>query len=80
MKIKGFSWVGIASDDFSRTFAFFTEILGLSVATLGDDQAILAVAPGQHSKSSDATDEESRSIVIPRLRSKSKMSKPQRPR
>jgi len=47
MKIKGFSWVGIASDDFSRTFAFFTEVLGLSVATLGDDQAILSVAPGQ---------------------------------
>ena len=47
MKVKGFSWVGVASDDFPRTLAFFTEVLGLTVETCGDDQALLSVAAGQ---------------------------------
>jgi len=47
MRVKGFSWVGVASDDFPRTLAFFTEVLGLTVEASGDDQALLNVAPGQ---------------------------------
>lgn len=47
MKVKGFSWVGVASDDFPRTLAFFTEVLGLTVEACGDDQALLNVAAGQ---------------------------------
>ena len=47
MKVKGFSWVGVASDDFHRSLAFFTDVLGLTVEAAGDDQALLNVAPGQ---------------------------------
>jgi catechol 2,3-dioxygenase-like lactoylglutathione lyase family enzyme len=47
MKVKGFSWVGVASDDFPRTLAFFTDVLGLGVDDVGDDQALLSVGPGQ---------------------------------
>ena len=47
MRVTGFSWVGVASDDFPRTLAFFTQVLGLTVDTLAEDQAILEVAPGQ---------------------------------
>ncbi len=47
MKVKGFSWVGVASDDFARSLAFFTQVLGLSIETLAENQAILSVAPGQ---------------------------------
>ena len=47
MKVKGFSWVGVASNDFPATLAFFTDVLGLTVDTCGDDQALLNVAPGQ---------------------------------
>lgn len=47
MKVKGFSWVGVASDDFPKTLAFFTEVLGLTIEATGDDQALLNVAAGQ---------------------------------
>ena len=47
MKVKGFTWVGVASDDFPRTLAFFTDVLGLNVELLGDEQALLSVVPGQ---------------------------------
>ena len=47
MKVKGFSWVGVASDDFPRSLKFFTDVLGMTVAASGDDQALLNVAPGQ---------------------------------
>ncbi|MDQ3077753.1 MAG: VOC family protein [Pseudomonadota bacterium] len=46
-KVKGFSWVGVGTDDFERSLAFFTEALGLTVDTLADRQAILRVADGQ---------------------------------
>ena len=48
MVIKGFSWVGVGTDDYQRTLAFFTETLGLTVEVEGDEQAMLRVAPGQH--------------------------------
>ena len=46
--IKGFSWVGVGTDDYQRTLSFFTETLGLTVEVEGDQQAMLRVAPGQH--------------------------------
>ena len=45
--IKGFSWVGIGTDDYDRTLAFFTETLGLTIETESDRQAILRVGPGE---------------------------------
>jgi catechol 2,3-dioxygenase-like lactoylglutathione lyase family enzyme len=47
MRIKGFSWVGVGTDDYAETFRFFTQVLGLEVETESDRQAILRVAPGQ---------------------------------
>ena len=47
MRVKGFSWVGIGTDDYARSLRFFTEVLGLEVETAADQQAILRVAPGQ---------------------------------
>jgi len=47
MKIKGFSWVGVGTDDFAASLRFFSEVLGFEVESEGDDQAILRVAPGQ---------------------------------
>ena len=46
-KVKGFSWVGVGTDDFERSLAFFTGTLGLTVDTMADRQAILRVADGQ---------------------------------
>ena len=47
IKVKGFSWVGVATDDFPRTLDFFTRVLGLTIEASGDDQALLNVVPGQ---------------------------------
>ena len=47
MKVKGFSWVGVGTDDYAASFRFFTEVLGMEVEVQGDKQAILRVAPGQ---------------------------------
>jgi len=47
MKVKGFSWVGVGTDNYDRTLAFFTETMGFTVEAEGDRQAILNVAPGQ---------------------------------
>lgn len=47
MKVKGYAWAGLATDDFDRTFRFFTEVLGLPVEVKLDDLAILTVGPGQ---------------------------------
>ena len=47
MKVKGYAWAGLATDDFDRTFRFFTEVLGLPVEVKVDDLAILTVGPGQ---------------------------------
>jgi len=47
MKVRGFAWAGVATDDFEASLRFFTETLGLPVETRGEEQAILAVGPGQ---------------------------------
>lgn len=46
MKVRGFAWAGVATDDFEASLRFFTETLGLKVETRGEEQAILAVGPG----------------------------------
>jgi catechol 2,3-dioxygenase-like lactoylglutathione lyase family enzyme len=47
ISVKGFSWVGVGTDDYDRSLAFFIEVLGFTVEETGDRQAILRVAPGQ---------------------------------
>jgi catechol 2,3-dioxygenase-like lactoylglutathione lyase family enzyme len=47
VKVKGFAWAGLATDDFQRSLRFFTEVLGLPVEVQSDDVAILTVGPGQ---------------------------------
>lgn len=47
MKVKGFAWAGLATDDFERSLRFFAEVLGLPVEVQTDDLAILSVGPGQ---------------------------------
>lgn len=47
MKVKGFAWAGIATDDFEASLRFYTQVLGLEVETLADELAILAVGPRQ---------------------------------
>jgi catechol 2,3-dioxygenase-like lactoylglutathione lyase family enzyme len=47
VKVKGFAWAGVATDDFQRSLRFFTEVLGLPVETMGDEVAILTVGPRQ---------------------------------
>ena len=47
IKVRGFSWVGVGTDDFDTSLRFFTQVLGLTVVDSGDRQAMLQVAPGQ---------------------------------
>ncbi|HEY6048038.1 MAG TPA: VOC family protein [Sphingomicrobium sp.] len=47
MKVRGYAWAGIATDDFERTLRFFTDVMGLPVEVKLDDLAILTVGPGQ---------------------------------
>src|SRR3990170_7437430 len=47
IKVKGFSWVGVGTDDYDRTLHFFTQVLGFPVVDSGDRRAMLQVAPGQ---------------------------------
>lgn len=47
MRVKGFSWVGVGTDNYAKTLHFFTEVLGLEIETEAERQAILRVAPGQ---------------------------------
>lgn len=47
MKISGFSWVGLATDDFQRSLAFFRDVLGLETWVQGEEQAILRTSSGQ---------------------------------
>ncbi|MBA3511023.1 VOC family protein [Sphingomonas sp.] len=47
IRVKGFSWVGVGTDDYETSLRFFTQVLGLTVEASGDRQAILRVAPGQ---------------------------------
>ena len=47
IRVKGFSWVGVGTDDYETSLRFFNEVLGFTVEHSGDRQAILRVAPGQ---------------------------------
>ena len=47
IKVKGFSWVGVGTDDYETSLRFFTEVMGLAVEDAGELQALLRVAPGQ---------------------------------
>lgn len=47
MKVKGYAWVGLGTDDFERSLAFFTHVLGLPVELKGNDVAHLTVGPRQ---------------------------------
>jgi len=48
MKVKGYSWVGVGTDDFDSTLAFFTRVIGLRPAAVDDrGVAILNVSDGQ---------------------------------
>ncbi len=48
MQVKGYSWVGVGTDDFKETVSFFTDVLGLSVVVIEDrGVAMLKLAEGQ---------------------------------
>ena len=47
MKVSGFSWVGLSTDDFGRSLRFFRDVIGLEVWVQGEAQAILKTATGQ---------------------------------
>ena len=47
MKVSGFSWVGLSTDDFDRSLRFFRDVMGLDVWVEGDRQAILKTTSGQ---------------------------------
>ena len=47
IRVKGFSWVGVGTEDYPASLRFFTQVLGFTVEHSGDRQAILRVAPGQ---------------------------------
>ena len=47
MKVKGFAWAGVGTDDFDRTLRFFTDIMGLPVESSGGKIAHLKVGHRQ---------------------------------
>ena len=47
MKVKGFAWAGVATENFERSLRFFTEVLGLPVEVQTENVAILTAGPGQ---------------------------------
>jgi catechol 2,3-dioxygenase-like lactoylglutathione lyase family enzyme len=47
VRVKGYAWVGLATDDLERTVEFFTTVLNLPVQFKHDDVAMLTVGPGQ---------------------------------
>ena len=48
MKVKGYSWVGVGTDDFDRTLQFFSTVMGLEpVAVEERGVAILKVSDGR---------------------------------
>jgi catechol 2,3-dioxygenase-like lactoylglutathione lyase family enzyme len=48
MRVKGISWAGVGTDDFARSLAFFTTVLGLEPAVVDDrGVAILHAGGGQ---------------------------------
>lgn len=48
MNISGYSWVGVGTDSFEETVAFFSNILGLATVVIDDrGVAMLKVSDGQ---------------------------------
>lgn len=48
MNVKGYSWVGVGTDDFDDTVSFFSKIMGLPLVAVGDHGvAMLKVSDGQ---------------------------------
>ena len=47
MKVRGYAWAGVGTDDFERTVRFFTDVLGMPTKVRGEDVAILTVGAGQ---------------------------------
>lgn len=43
--VKGISWLGIGTDTFDETVAFFTDVLGLEIALLQKPVAMLHAGP-----------------------------------
>ena len=44
--VKGISWVGIGTDSFDETVAFFTDVLGLEIALIENPVAMLHAGSG----------------------------------
>ena len=47
MRVKAFSWVGIGTEDFTRSLGFFRDVMGMDVWVQGKEQAILKAESGQ---------------------------------
>ena len=47
MKVKGISWIGVGTDHYDETLAFFVDVIGLDVAAADENQALLKIADGQ---------------------------------
>ena len=47
MKVKGISWIGVGTDDFDGTLAFFTQVLGLDATVVERPVAMLRTECGQ---------------------------------
>ena len=46
MHVRGLSWVGVGTDDFERTLAFFTDVLGLRTA-VADAKGVALLHAGE---------------------------------
>jgi catechol 2,3-dioxygenase-like lactoylglutathione lyase family enzyme len=65
VQVKGLSWVGVGTDDFAGTLAFFTDVLGLKIAIsddrgvamlhVGVDQVLEIFGPGTSGRSKTVT-------------------------
>ena len=47
MEIKGICWMGVGTDSFDKTVAFFTDVLGLKVLLTEQPVAMLQAGPNQ---------------------------------
>ena len=48
MNVKGYSWVGVGTDNFDETVSFFSNVMGLSTVIVEDrGVAVLKVSDGQ---------------------------------
>ena len=48
VKVKGYSWVGVGTDDFAATLSFFSTVIGLEPVAIDErGVAILKVSDGQ---------------------------------